>query len=268
LDYAKLQMRVNPELAQKGFWHTLKHVMTSEVGKEARKALGPSFLFNIPRVVSRFFTFQTAKEVFFSIPEVTLREALFLSGFCGGLVEGLFAAPQQNLQAKMLRGLFEPNPQNRQFTGTFDALKKISAQEGFKDAYRGFPRIALRHGLYNGALFTTFTEIYGYLQPNYATQKRDTLDAIWEDTMFTAISGSLSGAICGLVNAPFTIAEKRFMKETSPSKGILEYMSKIHQKEGYGAFFKGIVPRMMRSSLDAAIAFTMFDFTFQVLKEL
>jgi len=70
------------------------------------------------------------------------------------------------------------------------------------------------------------------------------------------------------VSAPFEIAEKRFVKESSSYKGVLDYMSKIHQKEGSGAFLKGIGSRVMRSSFDAAIAFTFFDFAFQLLKEI
>ena len=33
LEYAKILMRLNPNLAQKGFWHTLKHVFTKEGAK-------------------------------------------------------------------------------------------------------------------------------------------------------------------------------------------------------------------------------------------
>ena len=70
-----------------------------------------------------------------------------------------------------------------------------------------------------------------------------------------------------IVNAPFAIAEKRFVLESSPYKGVLEYISKTHRKEGFGIFLRGVGPRMVRSGLDAMIAFTTFDFMSQILKE-
>ena len=90
---------------------------------------------------------------------------IFLAGFCGGLVGGaFFATPQKNLQPKVLAGLFQPNPQYRQFTGLGDALKKVSAQEGFKGTFKRLPAIALKEGFYNGALFMTFVQFYAFLQ--------------------------------------------------------------------------------------------------------
>ena len=49
LEYAKIQMRVNPDLAQKGYWHTLKHTFTSEGSK------GKYFLFSCENIqIHRF----------------------------------------------------------------------------------------------------------------------------------------------------------------------------------------------------------------------
>ena len=117
------------------------------------------------------------------------------------------------------------------------------------------------------------------LKKNFGTGKKDSLDAATESIIFSAISGTMSGLICGLgiweyllmintiVNAPFAIAEKRFVLESSPYKGVLEYISKTHRKEGFGTFLRGAGPRMVRSGLDAMIAFTTFDFMSQILKE-
>ena len=63
-----------------------------------------------------------------------------------------------------MAGLFQPNPQFRQFTGLGDALKKIFAQEGFRGTFKRLPAIALKEGFYNGALFVTFVQSCALLQ--------------------------------------------------------------------------------------------------------
>ena len=70
------------------------------------------------------------------------------------------------------------------------------------------------------------------------------------------------------MSAPFEIAQNRFALEASSGQRIMQYISQTQKKEGFGAFFRGIGPRALSSSLNSAIAFTAFDVMFRSLQEL
>lgn len=70
------------------------------------------------------------------------------------------------------------------------------------------------------------------------------------------------------MNAPFELAERRIAANPALYKSTQEYLSKLHQKEGLSGLYKGAGYRVFRSGFNAAIAFSIYDFTYNLLKEI
>ena len=70
------------------------------------------------------------------------------------------------------------------------------------------------------------------------------------------------------MNAPFELAERRMAANPPLYKSAEEYLSKLHQKEGLRGLYKGAGYRVFRNSFNAAIAFSVYDFSYNLLKEI
>ncbi len=70
------------------------------------------------------------------------------------------------------------------------------------------------------------------------------------------------------MNAPFELAERRMAANPTLYKSIGEYLSKLYQKEGLRGLYKGAGYRVFRNGLNAAIAFSVYEFTCHFLVEL
>lgn len=104
-------------------------------------------------------------------------------------------------------------------------------------------------GLYKGTSCTLLRDVpYGIVFfPTYAALKAFTCNReTQQNSIFSVIgSGATAGAVAAALVTPADVIKTRFQMKGARFTNLYECSRHILQKEGYGAFIKGMGPRMM-----------------------
>lgn len=148
------------------------------------------------------------------------------SGMCVGLGE-VALLPLDVLKIKA-----QVNPEVLKGRGVF----KIFADEGIGNLYRGSGMTALRNMPGSFALFGATSVIYSWV---FNTTKR-------EASGFQMFVGSFCGGVASIaVSSPMDVIKTRIQNRAfdDPRSG-LKLIGDAIKNEGFGAFFKGLVPKI------------------------
>lgn len=120
---------------------------------------------------------------------------------------------------------------------------KIVADEGF-GLYRGWGWTAARNAPGSFALFggSAFAKEYVFKLQDYNK-------ASWFQNFVASIAGATASL---LVSAPLDVIKTRVQNKNfeNPETGM-QILTKMARNEGFGAFFKGLVPKVCRTPLGA-----------------
>lgn len=138
----------------------------------------------------------------------------------------------------------------REFNGLVDCLKKIAQKDGVSGLYQGFGISVVGIIFYRASYFGLFDTGKAMLlgdKPNL---------------MLTFALGQIVTVSAGIISYPLDTVRRRLMM-TSGSKeklynGTMDCFSKIYQKEGASAFFKGCLSNVIRGT-GGALVLTFYD---------
>lgn len=75
-----------------------------------------------------------------------------------------------------------------------------------------------------------------------------------------ALCGSFSGGLAAALTCPFDVAKTRIMLDRQArSVGFYSTIARIARTEGFGALFKGVVPRVIWLSLGGAVFLGVYE---------
>eukprot|EP01116_Phalansterium_solitarium_P004197 TRINITY_DN15119_c0_g1_i1.p1 TRINITY_DN15119_c0_g1~~TRINITY_DN15119_c0_g1_i1.p1 ORF type:complete len:307 (-),score=27.26 TRINITY_DN15119_c0_g1_i1:145-1065(-) len=163
------------------------------------------------------------------------------AGATSGAIGQLVASPTDLIKVRMQAdGRLVKQGHPARYTGIFDALVKVSRQEGLGGLWRGWLPNVQRAALVNlGELAT------------YDTSKRAILgsgvvgDNIWCHTLASIVSGFVSA----IVSTPADVVKTRLMNQQAGASlysGSLDCLVKSVRAEGVLALWKGFLPTWAR----------------------
>jgi len=173
-----------------------------------------------------------------------------LAGACGGVSEAILAVtPIETLKTRvtddMRRG-------TGNYTGSFDALRKIIMSEGPAGLYMGLvPTIAKQ----------ATNQMVRFPVQFYCKQLMTGGDKSLEaNPLYNGAAGAVAGAVSVLLTMPQDTVKTRMQGEEAKKlyKGTVDCATQILKNEGPAFFYAGTWPRMIRVSLDVAITFAIF----------
>ncbi|KAI9209839.1 mitochondrial carrier domain-containing protein [Polychytrium aggregatum] len=182
------------------------------------------------------------------LPESRLTSVL--TGVSAGITEAFvvvsFDLVKIRLQDKANAGKYK---------NTSDAFAKIFQQEGFIGFFRGLEATIWRHGVWNGGYFGCISTIRQLLPK--AETKQGTLANNF-------IAGTIGGTIGTILNTPFDVAKTRIQNQTLPFSSCkynwtLPAVATIAKEEGFGALYKGFVPKVLRLGPGGGILLVVFE---------
>lgn len=174
----------------------------------------------------------------------------FVAGLGAGVSEALIVvAPVETVKTKCI-ALDMP------FLKT---LKHIIKTEGIGGVYMGAAPTAMKQGSNQGLRFMWFNE-YKRIVTNDGEKKLTPLMGLF--------GGMSAGCFSTLGNNPFDVVKTRMQgTQSSQYTGTLDVFKQVLSKEGVGAFYAGVVPRLGRVVPGQGIIFMSFETIVQNLEK-
>ncbi|KAI9351167.1 mitochondrial carrier domain-containing protein [Zopfochytrium polystomum] len=224
------------------------------------KGLGAVVSGIVPKMAIRFSSFEFYKELLADKEtKKTSSGGVFIAGLGAGVTEAvLVVTPMDVIKIRL-------QAQRHSMSDPLDIPKYRNAphcayvmvkEEGLSSLYKGVTLTALRQATNQAANFTVYQflkrELHA-LQPEVG----ETLPAYQHLVM-----GFISGACGPLFNAPIDTIKTRIQKTPSTERGWTRFVKvtgDIYKNEGVTAFYKGLVPRVLRVAPGQAITFMVYE---------
>ncbi|KAJ3332245.1 hypothetical protein HDU76_000836 [Blyttiomyces sp. JEL0837] len=180
-----------------------------------------------------------------------IKDAQFLSiltGMSAGATEAVVVVSPDLVKIRL-----QDKANAGKYKGTFDCASKIWVEEGFAGFWKGLEATALRHIVWNAGYFGVIQAVRTNL-PKANTKN--------EKLMNNFIAGSIGGTVGTILNTPFDVVKSRVQGQiTGPFKYNWSFpaLITIAREEGFGALYKGFVPKVLRLGPGGGILLATFE---------
>lgn len=241
----QLQLQVKgkgTQLPYTGMVSGLRYTVQTTGFLSLYRGLAPTLIGSIPKAGIRFGLNAILKDNLRDANGNLTPAKNFVAGLGAGVTEALIiVAPVETVKTKCIET-------NMAFVKGF---KHILANEGVAGIYQGAAATAMKQGSNQGLRFMWFNEY----------KKMVTNDGETPMTPLLGLFGGMSaGCFSTLGNNPFDAVKTR-MQGTHASQytSTLDCFRQILSKEGVGAFYAGVVPRLGRVVPGQGIIFMSFE---------
>ncbi|KAK7575942.1 hypothetical protein V9T40_012228 [Parthenolecanium corni] len=183
----------------------------------------------------------------------------FLVKACLGMISGMFGAfvgtPAEVALVRMTADGQLPPAERRNYKSVFDAIMKISRQEGVSNLWRGAIPTMSRSMVVNGAQLASYSQTKEILlETGYF---RDNITCHFTSSM-------ISGLITTAASMPVDITKTRIQNmkiiDGKPEhKGAIDVMKKVIKNEGVLSLWKGFTPYYARIGPHTVLTFILLE---------
>ncbi|KAB0799192.1 hypothetical protein PPYR_07072 [Photinus pyralis] len=216
------------------------------------KGIIPPIMAETPKRALKFVSFEQYKRLLMFDGKATPLTFVMAGTLCGiteAFVANPFEVVKVTLQASRGSG--------KETKGTWATTKEIVKQHGLglKGLNKGLSATIWRHGLFNLFYFGIYNNLKAVLPP-----AKDPTG----EFLKTVGCGFISGVIGSIANIPFDVAKSR-IQGPQPVPGQVKYKSLfgtlaiVYKEEGFGALYKGLLPKVLRLGPGGAIMIVVFD---------
>ena len=247
MEFIKTQLQLQSKvkgakLPYNGMVSGLTHTVRTTGFFSLYRGLAPSLIGSIPKAGIRFGLNSVIKDNLRDKDGKLTVGKNFVAGLGAGVSEALLVvAPVETVKTKCIE-------LNMAF---IDGFKHIIKTEGVGGVYQGAFATALKQGSNQGLRFMWFNEY----------KRMITNDGEKPMTPLLGLFGGMSaGCFSTLGNNPFDVVKTR-MQGTQASRyaNTMDCFKQIVSKEGFGAFYAGVLPRMGRVVPGQGIIFMSFE---------
>ncbi|CAG8599601.1 5733_t:CDS:2 [Paraglomus occultum] len=216
----------------------------------------PPILVEAPKRAIKFAANEQYSKLFKSIykTDKMTQKMSIMSGVSAGCTEAFVVVP-----AELVKIRLQDKANAGKYTGTMDAFLKIVRQEGLFALYNGLEATIWRHATWNGGYFGVIHTIRKALPKAEAS----ILLITKKGTLFNNfVAGAIGGTVGTIINTPFDVVKTRIQGDSGPYKKYnwtLPAVKIVYQEEGFGALYKGFVPKVLRLGPGGGILLVVFD---------
>ncbi|XP_061767664.1 mitochondrial glycine transporter B-like isoform X1 [Nerophis ophidion] len=237
-----LQNNAKPGSPKVGMLSVFVNVIRTENIFSLWKGVSPSFVRCIPGVGIYFSTLYSLKQHFFLDRAPNACEAVLL-GASARSVAGVSMLPFTVIKTRFESGYYN-------YVSVAGALKSVYKTEGFRALFSGLTATLLRD--------TPFSGIYVM----FYSQAKKTLPQEVTSSFYVPLvnfsCGVVAGIMASLVTQPADVVKTHI--QVSPSHWrTLDAINYVYKEHGLAGFFRGAVPRSLRRTLMAAMAWTVYE---------
>jgi len=199
-------------------------------------------LFSMPKNSVRFGAFEFASSHMF-------KEKSTMNTFGCGLFAGFSEAvvvvtPQETLKTKLIHDRLSPNPQ---YKNIFSGIYQIASEAGFRGLYQGVVPTVLKQSTNQGVRFVVFADTKARLS-RYINNK----------VACDFIAGGFAGFCSVMFNNPVDVIKTKMQQKDGAGLSLKMTAQQIMETRGLMGFYSGVVLRLSRVVLDAALTFSIF----------
>ncbi|XP_061585157.1 mitochondrial glycine transporter B-like isoform X2 [Cololabis saira] len=237
-----LQNSAQPGTPKPGMFTVLVNVVRTENFFGLWKGVSPSFVRCIPGVGIYFSTFYSLKQRFFVDRAPNAGEAVLL-GAGARTVAGVSMLPFTVIKTRFESGRFD-------YVSVAGALRSVYQTEGVRALFSGLTATLLRDAPFSG-IYVMF-----YSQAKRGLPHEVTAAAYAPLANFSC--GVMAGVMASLATQPADVVKTHIQVRPShwSTADAVRYILKEH---GLRGFFRGAVPRSLRRTLMAAMAWTVYE---------
>ncbi|KAJ3614715.1 hypothetical protein NHX12_018286 [Muraenolepis orangiensis] len=238
-----LQSTVKPGSPKVGMFTVFLHVIRTENFFGLWKGVSPSFVRCVPGVGIYFSTFYSLKQHFFQDQAPHAGQAVLL-GAGARTVAGVCMLP-----VTVIKTRFESGQYN--YVSVAGALRSVYETEGLRALFSGLTATLLRDAPFSG-IYVMF----------YSQAKRALPQEVCATPYAPLVNfgcGVLAGVLASLVTQPADVVKTHIQVSASPfsTSQAIRYVYTVRALSH--CFAKGAVPRSLRRTLMAAMAWTVYE---------
>lgn len=253
MEFIKTQLQLQSKIKgapYNGMISGIKYYVNTTGFFSLYRGLAPTLVGSMPKAGIRFGLNSLIKENMRDKDGKLTPGKNFVAGLGAGVSEALIiVAPVETVKTKCIE-------LNMPF---LNGLKHILATDGISGVYQGAAATAMKQGSNQGLRFMWFNE-YKRIVTNDGEEQ------------LTPVMGLLGGMSAGcfstLGNNPFDVVKTRMQgTKAKQYSGTVDCFKQVLAKEGVGAFYAGIVPRLSRVVPGQGIIFASFETIVQNLEK-
>jgi len=181
--------------------------------------------------------------------QATMTPALsVLTGASAGATESFVVVPFELVKIRL-------QDKASKYNGMADVVKHIVKTDGVLGMYTGLESTLFRHIAWNAGYFGVIHQVKGAL-PKAETKQGAIVDDL--------IAGSIGGTVGTILNTPFDVVKSR-IQNTVKVPGVtpkynwtIPSVALVAKEEGFGALYKGFVPKVLRLGPGGGILLVVF----------
>lgn len=172
---------------------------------------------------------------------------ILLSSGLSALIGAYIISPFESVR---IRSVSQPNYGN----SSIDVAKRMIEEEGLSSLFSAVPAFWLKEIPFAMAKFTVFDLSTAWMYEAYPAAKED----LQLSLLVSLIGGTLGGVAAAVVSNPADVTISS-MKKTKSEMGPLEAATKLVDKGGPPALFRGLSLRMVFYALVVSLQFLVYD---------
>lgn len=236
-----LQSGVQPGSARVSMVTVFLNVVRTEKLLGLWKGVSPSCARTIPGVGIYFSTYFTLKQHFFQEQSPGAVEAVLLGGGARS-VAGILMLPVTVIKTRFECGRYS-------YGSVAGALRSVCQTEGPGALFSGLWATLLRDVPFSG-IYVMF-----YSQAKAALPTEISLSVSTPLANFSC--GVLAGVLASLITQPADVVKTHV--QVNPQLRTIQAITYIYLEHGAQGFFRGAVPRLLRRTMMAAMAWTVYE---------
>ncbi|CAC5362644.1 SLC25A38 [Mytilus coruscus] len=245
LDLVKTRLQVSVNVGGRvGMVTIFCNVVQQDTMRGLWKGLVPSISRGVPGIAIYFSGITALKGKFEEKGKKPNPLKSVLIGAVARATSGITVMPFTVLKTRFESGKFN-------YSSMFGALNNIIKTEGVKTLFSGLSPTLARDVPFSGLYFMFYSQLKSSISGN--VKNENLLPA------YHFMSGVAAGMMASMITQPADVVKTHMQLEPLKYKKLKQTLQIIYQKDGFNGFLRGMVPRALRRTLMAAMAWTIYE---------
>lgn len=252
-EYVKTQLQLFEAKAKLGPVQVVRDTVRAEGVLGLYRGLPALLWFSVPKVATRFFAFESAKNALQDERGKLTTARLLGAGLLAGAAEAVTAVtPMDTIKTRLIHDQLSRPPAERKYRGFFHGVRTIVAEQGLAGVYHGLLPTVLKQATNQAIRWLVFQRAKEWMAGGADTS---TLHA-----GHTVVASVLAGTASVYGNTPIDVVKTRMQGlEAARYKSTLDCAVQIARNEGPAAFYKGATARLARVTLDVTVIMVLYE---------